>query len=164
MLPKTGICLDCSAPILKTSKRCRKCQMALAVKSSPASKPIGEQRMTDAEKTSRWRKRHPEKDRQVRLDARQSARQKVADYKEARGCEKCGISDPRVLDLHHKDGEDKIMAVSQMMYRFSWEKVVEEMDKCRVLCANCHRIEHARDDHLIPATMQINAAGFFRAS
>jgi len=92
-------------------------------------------------------------------------RSRVAAYKAERGCKDCGTTDPRVLDLHHHNGEDKIMAVSQMMYRYSWKKVKAEMDKCRVLCANCHRIEHAEEADRAPdITAQIAAAGFFRAS
>lgn len=90
-------------------------------------------------------------------------RKRVADYKAARGCENCAICDPRVLDLHHRDGEEKIAAVSQMLSRASWKKIEAEMDKCRVLCANCHRIEHV-DDEEPTAQAQIAAAGFYRAS
>lgn len=88
-------------------------------------------------------------------------RARVADYKAARGCEDCGTTDPRVLDLHHRAGEEKIMAVSQMLYCYSWRNVQLEMDKYRVLCANCHRIEHA--DESEPAA-QIASAGFYLAS
>lgn len=82
----------------------------------------------------------------------------VASYKSERGCEVCFIVDARVLDLHHRDGEEKDLAVSQMVSRRSIEDVLAEIEKCRVLCANCHRIEHAEDG------AQIAAAGFYRAS
>lgn len=91
------------------------------------------------------------------------ARAKVAKYKSERGCRDCGTTDHRVLDLHHRNGTDKEAAVSQMLYRYSWKRIVAEMDKCDVLCANCHRIEHAADPGS-DITAQIAATGFFRAS
>lgn len=73
------------------------------------------------------------------------SREMVSEYKASRGCESCGVKDPRVLDLHHSKREDKIMAVSQLISKASKESVMNEMLKCRVLCANCHRIEHAEE-------------------
>lgn len=28
---------------------------------------------------------------------------------------------------------------------YSWENILKEIEKCQVLCANCHRIKTARD-------------------
>ena len=65
----------------------------------------------------------------------------IAEFKKEKGCEKCGIDDPRVLDFHHTG--DKEFALADYYYhQFSFEKAKEEMSKCIVLCANCHRILH----------------------
>lgn len=59
-------------------------------------------------------------------------------YKEARGCETCGESDPIVLDLDHIERHTKEKNVSSMLSR-SHDRLWQEVEKCRVLCANCHR-------------------------
>lgn len=119
--------------------------------------------MTVTERQARWRALNPERATHVNRERKVSMRSRVAAYKAARGCRDCGTTDRRVLDLHHRDGTDKEAAVSQMMYRCSWKRVVAEMDKCDVLCANCHRIEH-HAERGSDITAQIAAAGFFRAS
>jgi hypothetical protein len=64
------------------------------------------------------------------------------DYKKNLCCGQCGCNDYRVLDFDHIHGE-KFMNVSEMRGngRFSKKKVLEEIAKCQVLCANCHRIK-----------------------
>jgi len=99
--------------------------------------------MTGAEAAQRYRDRDPGRARNINLAAKRRARQLLADHKAELGCERCRIKDPRVLDLHHRDPAEKASAVSQLLYRTSLQKVLEEAAKCRVLCANCHRIEHA---------------------
>lgn len=90
----------------------------------------------------RYRERHPQRVKDV-LNARRTLhRNRIAAFKAERGCEHCGISDHRVLDLHHTSRDDKVMAVSQLYQNAAWAKVEAEMEKCRVLCSNCHRIEH----------------------
>jgi hypothetical protein len=42
------------------------------------------------------------------------------------------------LDFHHVTPEDKKFLVSQNRYSFS-EETMREIDKCLLLCANCHR-------------------------
>ena len=54
------------------------------------------------------------------------------------GCGYCKIIE--VLDFHHVDRSTKLASLSQM-WNHSWKRVVEELKKCRLLCANCHREE-----------------------
>ena len=43
------------------------------------------------------------------------------------------------LELHHLNQKDKRFGISDKGYTRSWEKVRTELDKCILLCANCHR-------------------------
>ncbi|MDP2652393.1 MAG: hypothetical protein Q8O94_04610 [bacterium] len=64
------------------------------------------------------------------------------EYKQKQGCSKCGITDPRVLDFHHKKGEDKVFTVSGVRREVGSGRLKKEIEKCIVICANCHRILH----------------------
>lgn len=56
-------------------------------------------------------------------------------------CAKCGGHFPNcVMDYDHKDPSSKKMCVAQMM-GYSWKVILEEIAKCELLCANCHRIK-----------------------
>ena len=56
-------------------------------------------------------------------------------------CCKCGGVFPRgVYDFHHHG--DKTYNPSELIIRYSAEKIAEELSKCVLICANCHRIEH----------------------
>lgn len=59
-------------------------------------------------------------------------------------CVDCGETDPLVLDFDHRDPSLKSNAVSRMVYRQPWQVVLEEIAKCDVRCANCHRRKTAR--------------------
>lgn len=62
---------------------------------------------------------------------------KIKDILTATPCKDCGCSDPRVLEFDHVNG--KTRSVSTML-NFCWESVLKEIEKCEVVCANCHRI------------------------
>lgn len=64
-------------------------------------------------------------------------------YKQKLSCEECGESHRACLDFHHK-GEKEI-EVSKLVSRYntSKDRILEEIEKCDVLCANCHRKRHA---------------------
>ena len=66
----------------------------------------------------------------------------IEEYKQYERCEKCGIADFRVLDFHHDSLEKKDFNISDFRYRAGFKKLKEEVKKCSVLCANCHRIVH----------------------
>lgn len=58
-------------------------------------------------------------------------------------CSKCGYSEhPAALQFHHIDPEEKDVAWNKLRLR-SWDKIVLELEKCMILCANCHAVEHA---------------------
>jgi len=58
-------------------------------------------------------------------------------------CAKCGYNKyPEVLEFHHKDTSKKNFNVSSKGHCRSWERVSEEIKKCVLLCANCHREIH----------------------
>jgi hypothetical protein len=46
-----------------------------------------------------------------------------------------------IYEFHHKDPINKDKDLSKMML-LSWQKLCLELDKCLLLCANCHRFEH----------------------
>lgn len=58
-------------------------------------------------------------------------------------CVKCGETNTVVLELDHL--RDKKYCISEIIFSHSWESVQEEMKKCQVLCANCHKKKTARD-------------------
>ena len=75
--------------------------------------------------------------KQPRKDA---IRQEYYALKESLSCEVCGESDHRVLEFNHIDRDKKSFAVSDGVRRgFGIDRIKEEIKKCQVLCANCHR-------------------------
>lgn len=81
-------------------------------------------------------------DRATKKRIRDEGRVWYHEYKKSLQCAHCGIKDFRVLDFHHSDPEQKSFGIAAMVARVSKEKFLEEVSKCIVLCANCHRIEH----------------------
>lgn len=66
----------------------------------------------------------------------------VWEYLTAHPCQHCGESNPLVLEFHHIDRDSKAGNISQMAFqRIPTNHLQSEIDKCEVLCANCHRIE-----------------------
>ena len=60
-------------------------------------------------------------------------------------CERCGYSQRiGALEFHHLDSSKKDFNISQRGYTRGWKQVVEELEKCAMLCANCHRELHAQ--------------------
>ena len=59
-------------------------------------------------------------------------------------CNLCGYDRClEALEFHHLDPSQKDFAISQRGHSRSWERVRKELDKCVMLCANCHREIHA---------------------
>ena len=71
---------------------------------------------------------------------RQREERKNLLFKDAK-CMGCGNTDLRVLDFHHRDPSQRKFRVT-MILTYNWNTIMEEVVKCDILCANCHRIRH----------------------
>ena len=52
---------------------------------------------------------------------------------------------PEFLEFHHKDPSQKKFGIGQNGLTRSWARVKAEVEKCNLLCANCHREEHVEE-------------------
>jgi 5-methylcytosine-specific restriction endonuclease McrA len=57
-------------------------------------------------------------------------------------CSDCGERDPVVLEFDHV--RDKRFSIGAEIARQPWQALLDEMAKCDVVCANCHRRRTAR--------------------
>ena len=87
----------------------------------------------------------------VTLVARKTAARDYVEKRKARGrCLHCGFADPRALDWHHDERMVEIYgakrsSISVMVQQGAPIQVIKhELRKCVLLCANCHRIYHAK--------------------
>jgi hypothetical protein len=57
-------------------------------------------------------------------------------------CVDCGEADPVVLEFDHLGS--KSFNIGQALSYRSWQSILDEIEKCEVVCANCHRRRTAR--------------------
>lgn len=61
-------------------------------------------------------------------------------------CSKCGIeyngNNAAIFQFHHTDPSTKSFCVPHMLVNKSWDDVLKELDKCELLCSNCHDSLH----------------------
>lgn len=67
-------------------------------------------------------------------------RKNMLNYMSGKSCIDCGENDVQVLELDHRDPDEKTFTISQAVkLGYSWEEVEGELIKCVVRCANCHK-------------------------
>ena len=82
---------------------------------------------------------------QARVQKRRLRLERTAfliEYFKAHPCVDCGEDDPVVLEFDHL--RDKSLSIGGDLTRTSWKRIVDEMAKCEVVCANCHRRRTSR--------------------
>lgn len=105
--------------------------------------------------TEEWKREHPEKLREYRRDwyaknqkaAKDAVRQRKREirgwfdsYKAEQKCQRCGEAHPACLEFHHREPGEKDRDVSKALdWGWGVERILSEIAKCDVLCANCHR-------------------------
>lgn len=60
-------------------------------------------------------------------------------------CKICGKSDLRVLQFHHKEAGEKEIEICLLKNR-RWSEIEKEIKKCVLLCSNCHRELHWKEN------------------
>lgn len=86
-----------------------------------------------------WRAKNPGKDAEYSRNKYQKFRDWIDELKSSKGCSVCGESRPPCLDFHHKDPESKLFCIG-LGHGKSRGAVEKEIEKCTVICANCHRV------------------------
>ena len=72
---------------------------------------------------------------------RQKMKEKGIEYKGGK-CERCGYNKcNRALEFHHMIPNEKDFNISRYSV-LSWNKIKDELDKCILICSNCHRELH----------------------
>ena len=70
-------------------------------------------------------------------------------YKRNMFCSICLEKHPAIIEFHHKNPHKKEKNIGLMVNDgFSKKKILEEIKKCQVLCANCHRKKHYKNNKL----------------
>jgi len=82
-------------------------------------------------------------------ERQQEFKKKCVEYKKG-SCSCCGYKNyVGALEFHHSDPTKKDFSLSQVKLLSFNDKIREELDKCILLCANCHRELHAKLKGLI---------------
>ena len=66
----------------------------------------------------------------------------LVDYFATHPCVDCGETDPVVLEFDHL--RDKSFSIGAKLTNHSWDAIVAEIEKCEVVCGNCHKRRTAR--------------------
>ncbi len=90
--------------------------------------------------TIRWRCRKCSVDAVTKR--RKVIKEKAIEYKGGK-CSKCDYDKCKeALEFHHTNLSEKEFSLGTKGHSRSWERIKKELDKCVMLCANCHREEH----------------------
>ena len=80
---------------------------------------------------------------------KRALKHKLIEYKGGK-CQKCGYNKCEgALQFHHRNPEEKEFSLSQINLNdteITLNKIIQEIDKCDLLCANCHAEEHYSED------------------
>lgn len=95
------------------------------------------------EKQKIYQKRWYEKNKEKRIEETKQRklkfRKRFKEYKKTLSCELCGEDRWYCLVFHHRNPKEKEKTITQMVHHTpAWETIIKEINKCQVLCRNCH--------------------------
>lgn len=79
--------------------------------------------------------------RKIRMKNYRNRKDEILNIRKDLGCSKCGEQDKRILEFNHLDPSIKQYEIASLKWSrwVSEDKFIEEIEKCEVLCRNCHR-------------------------
>ena len=90
-----------------------------------------------------WYHANKEKHKATQRTIEQRKREWFREFKKTLKCNRCPENHPACLQFHHRNGEEKKGNIASLVVHWSKERLLAEISKCEVLCANCHLKEHA---------------------
>jgi transcriptional regulator len=88
----------------------------------------------------------PEKRRKARLILKWAKKIKAIKTKGSK-CEMCQEERPWLLEFHHINKDDKESEFNKL-YHQSWDEIEKELQRCILVCRNCHGDIHFKDSYL----------------
>jgi hypothetical protein len=99
-----------------------------------------------------------ERTKRRRANVRQRNRRFIYGYLQDKFCKDCGDARWQVLEFDHINPEDKKYEISQMVSSsHSIKTIQEEIDKCEIRCANCHKLKTMSQLDLYKNEWEINS-------
>ncbi len=91
----------------------------------------------------RWYAQNRDSEKQHVSRRKKEIKKWFENYKNNLKCIKCEENHPATLDFHHKDSKIKEFGINSRVHSgYSIDLIKKELEKCEVLCANCHRKLH----------------------
>jgi len=130
--------IDIEKEIKKCAVRCQNCHLLVTRQRAGSTRKQGIKRYSDAafsNTLSSTRTRHHK--------TKKENFENMLSFLSDKCCKNCQNSDPDVLTFHHRDQSIKISEVSAMSKApYKWNIVLKEINKCDILCNNCHTKLH----------------------
>lgn len=135
------------------TKKCTKCEKQKNVenfsfKNKEKNKRTSICNECQREYKNRWYHKHSENKEKFRIQSnitRKKLRQKMIDFLKDKSCIDCGEKDFVTFEFDHREVEKKQSTISKMVNDcYSWDKISQEINKCDIRCANCHRKKTAK--------------------
>lgn len=89
-----------------------------------------------------WNKNNKDKVHGYERKHRADRKEWFIEIKSDLHCKNCNEDRWYCLEFHHRDPNEKEGTISSIYWRWSKERILEEMEKCDVLCSNCHKAFH----------------------
>lgn len=90
----------------------------------------------------KWSKKNRAKRQKLNNTWRDGQKNRFQEYKATLSCKFCPENATCCLHFHHQDPKQKDLEVSIAARQWSWKRIMKEIDKCIVVCANCHAKIH----------------------
>ena len=101
------------------------------------SDPNNQERRREARR--KWYHNNKEKSCEKIKQQKKEIKEWFSNYKGNLKCELCGENHPATIQFHHTNPKEKELEISIAIHNgWSINKVLEEINKCQILCANCH--------------------------
>ncbi len=150
MSKKNCVCKQCALKniVLKPNTKCAVCEKEMYRRPCRTFKQnfcsYGcKNKFYSGDKSFAWKGGKKKRDRECDRKKRKENKLKAIEYCGGE-CKHCGYNKCiDAMDFHHLNPEEKDLNIKSLI-NCSWSRIEEELKKCILLCANCHREEHWR--------------------